>query len=79
LFALQVRKGWDNSLGGKSDIDTEALKKCGFKYDEPSRSNQSACEFVCPLTDSYAGHNISPDKLADALAGILKKMSEAMA
>jgi hypothetical protein len=76
LFVLQVRKGWENWSGGKSDIDTDALKKCGFKYDEPSRINPSACEFVYPLTDSFAGHNISPDKLADALAEILRKTGE---
>jgi hypothetical protein len=75
LFVLQVRKGWENLSGGKSDIDFDALKKCGFTYDEPSR-NTSACEFVYPLTDSAVGHNISPDKLADALAEILKKTSE---
>ena len=75
LFVLQVRKGWDNASGGKSDINFDALTRCGFAYDAPSSPSRSwweAVEYVYPLTDSTGA---SPEKLAEALAGILIKTS----
>ena len=78
LFVLQVRKGWDNASGGKSDIDFDALQRCGFAYDAPSPPSRSwweAVEYVYPLTDSTGGSVASPEKLAETLAGILIKTS----
>jgi len=78
LFVLQVRKGWENASGGKSDIDFDILKGCGFAYHEPSRSEPWACEYVYPLTGSANGNTANPAELAKALAEILKTTSEAL-
>ena len=76
LFVLQVRKGWKNLSGEKLTINAGALNKCGFKYEELSRSNPWACEYVCPLTDSSKSSATNPEELAKALAKILREVSE---
>jgi len=77
LFVLQVRTRWDNLSGEKNSlIDSEALIKRGFEYNKPSSCYWwEFAEYVYPLTDSSDG-TISSDKLSEALAVILKKLSE---
>jgi len=77
LFVLQVRKGWGNASGGKTNIDFDILKRCGFAYDEPlpTRPWWEFAEYVSPLTNSSNGNAANPEALAKALAEILKKMS----